>query len=951
MLKCLATSSPLSVSQVTRRLLGLTPLARFQCGTRPFSTIQSTESIDDEALPLPPLPRRPFNPQYRIPSSGHFTSLHSYYLTARQPLYSLTGRPEHQGEDASAAELKFSVTHTSIAKSLTLPPPSPNHNWRSDVQGVVETSIEQLGGKSDETKKAEVRETTRRLLDGKWLSTRGGNTVPNAVALLRGLRSRGTLSTLEYGRTNPFDELLRLVQLTLEMREIEAAHDSHSLLDPTARSLLAAIEDYFGVVGRLASTLPVSSLNRGTSQVRAKNGTIKANPEQEAIIRSSRTPGLTRVIAGAGTGKTTAMLGYAQRVEGEKEQNLSAVKVFMRSKRLKGELAELFPTGTCLTMAAAVKRSLELRYQDQFWKKWREDDGGGSRLRSLRHREVMVLLEIPKRGREVWNGRKEEMDQLSGKRIAERVLKGFDAFLYSADALPSSAHLASSRLKEPFLPDDQLLPLVQKLWDRVSDLDDAEAPLPFDAQAKLVQLDPGWRMPGWGPILVDEAQDLTPCELELVTREQTRRRVVLLGDANQAIDGWRDADDRWTRLQTDSDFNLVFTYRFGSNVAAIANARLPVAADDGKNRLVGNSSKTTPVYRQSVIQENLGRVRMYPRYLGILLDLYQTMSSPNPPRSFRLLSSEYTKSENLFRYFRHGYHLYHDFGFLDPRSRDSASFHSALRQFQTWRAFEAEVESWGSDLPRGSHPFDTWRAVRRMADEGVFDRKNCLRILDEMERRKVPDGEAAEVTYTVPHQAKGLEFPHAVVDPSFYQANLQRDERRNLLHVANTRASQSLEVPDHKLQEVALTYSLHNFYLTDPRPPFPYTACRSLTSGPLIAIQTPFPYHPSHCPPQSSRSSKCYNPDDLLDAAQQDYTSLSRQYFPICLECAKKAIYPPLKQFAHFAQTRPFVSTGGAEPVEVSGDRFNGFTEQAELAARLEGMWQTAGEEVKLERF
>jgi superfamily I DNA/RNA helicase len=84
-------------------------------------------------------------------------------------------------------------------------------------------------------------------------------------------------------------------------------------------------------------------------------------------------------------------------------------------------------------------------------------------------------------------------------------------------------------------------------------------------------------------LFVDEAQDLNPCQHELVTRLAPQARVVVVGDDRQAIYGWRGADhqsldtlrDRLAVGMTVAEKRLTVTRRCPQSVVRLAQAIVP----------------------------------------------------------------------------------------------------------------------------------------------------------------------------------------------------------------------------------------------------------------------------------------------------------------------------------------------------------------------------------------
>ena len=95
----------------------------------------------------------------------------------------------------------------------------------------------------------------------------------------------------------------------------------------------------------------------------------------------------------------------------------------------------------------------------------------------------------------------------------------------------------------------------------------------YDSVMKQVQVD-GLEMSA-KVILVDESQDLTPCQLSWVLAQKPHKQIFLVGDPAQGIYGFRGAkSESLAESPVDKDFNLTRSFRFGKTIAASANTLL-----------------------------------------------------------------------------------------------------------------------------------------------------------------------------------------------------------------------------------------------------------------------------------------------------------------------------------------------------------------------------------------
>lgn len=87
----------------------------------------------------------------------------------------------------------------------------------------------------------------------------------------------------------------------------------------------------------------------------------------------------------------------------------------------------------------------------------------------------------------------------------------------------------------------------------------------------------------YGVIIVDEAQDLTPCQSSIFF-EQRHAVVYLFGDEGQRIYGWRGAQDTFETTEADGDFSLTNSFRFGAVVGRVAQKILTRIAEGMEGR-------------------------------------------------------------------------------------------------------------------------------------------------------------------------------------------------------------------------------------------------------------------------------------------------------------------------------------------------------------------------------
>ncbi|MDR1109396.1 MAG: AAA family ATPase [Deltaproteobacteria bacterium] len=116
-----------------------------------------------------------------------------------------------------------------------------------------------------------------------------------------------------------------------------------------------------------------------------------------------------------------------------------------------------------------------------------------------------------------------------------------------------------------------LASLVEKIWQ---DSCQGRFAMPHNGYLKLFQLAPGGRLDGYDRILVDEAQDLNDCMIDLIV--QGRSKMVFVGDPFQRIYGFNGAVNALSgkALKGAAGYFLTQSFRCPAEIAALADQYL-----------------------------------------------------------------------------------------------------------------------------------------------------------------------------------------------------------------------------------------------------------------------------------------------------------------------------------------------------------------------------------------
>ncbi|WP_099470671.1 UvrD-helicase domain-containing protein [Stenotrophomonas maltophilia] len=168
---------------------------------------------------------------------------------------------------------------------------------------------------------------------------------------------------------------------------------------------------------------------------------------------------------------------------------------------------------------------------------------------------------------------------------AARVIETVKAFLASADHELQQRHvsLGGSPAEREHIDPKQLLLDAIRVWDDMQALE-GSTPMLHDGYFKLYQIS-NPRL-NYDVVLVDEAQDLNPA-LQAIIGSQHDRRVFLIGDTHQAIYSFRGASNAMELMRADQAFSLTGSFRFGPEVAEVANSILSTKLETMQLRGLG----------------------------------------------------------------------------------------------------------------------------------------------------------------------------------------------------------------------------------------------------------------------------------------------------------------------------------------------------------------------------
>lgn len=461
--------------------------------------------------------------------------------------------------------------------------------------------------------------------------------------------------------------------------------------------------------------------------------------DEQLVAKSKFLSGETFALqAGAGAGKTTTFVLLANSTE-------RFGQYIAYNAKIAAEAAAKLPKRCAsATLHAIARRQIGHHYNHRI--------GKGARQSST---EIARKLGITP----FYYTIGDEDHVVQPKQLVGYVTAAINKFCSTADTVPSVKHVAFVDALDPkdeegnrtFKNNDALkhhiAPAIDTAWDDIVDVD-GTLRFEHDHYVKI------WELGIWGPpkipgdyILFDEGQDATPVFISAVHQQGVQ--VVWCGDSQQAIYEWRGAVDALTTVPVDSTSFLTHSFRFGPQIAEVANVLLTEL--DAELRVVGagKDGQTGPCADPDAVlcRTNSGAVR-------VVLDALQAGKTTHLVGG----GGEVTYFARAARDLQNG----------------KTTDHPELAIFENWAA----VQDYVANDPNGD---DLKVLVKLIDDYGVED---VLRAVD----NSVAE-EDADVVVTTAHKSKGLEWDSVQLFSDFPE----NDSDLKLLYVSATRAKLHLD--------------------------------------------------------------------------------------------------------------------------------------------------------------
>lgn len=473
---------------------------------------------------------------------------------------------------------------------------------------------------------------------------------------------------------------------------------------------------------------------------------MKLTSEQQSILNRPPT-GSIKVAAGAGCGKTSTLVAYGQRWA---KRGL----YLAFNKAIADEARRKFPPNVeTRTAHSFAFRALDIGQRGNLVPRFR--------FEHLRDYDDLIV----------------SVAGMTDGQVRAAILRTLENFLIDEGSKIKVEHCSLENTGQR----NAVRKMVQAIAGKLLRFKKHDLPITHDAYLKAFEL---WhRIEGdFDYLLLDEAQDLNPVLISIA--KKSGLPTIVMGDAYQSIYRFRGAVNAMAQFKVE-EFPLTQSWRFGADVASLANTILSHHSTPPRRILHGHPTQETEVLRYT------GKV----------------------PRGLRTAILARTNAR-LFESLAGLDRPFHLLGGIADLQRQLSSAH-ALRQRQFHKVTDDSVAR-----------FTSWHAFDDAANKGDGEARRLRDIVDKHGNelpgllnklgRLHQDNEAdAAIIVSTAHKAKGREFDTVVVLDDFELPSTQvkrrtaapamageTDQMINLLYVASTRATHRLLLADKLFDEL-----------------------------------------------------------------------------------------------------------------------------------------------------
>lgn len=281
-------------------------------------------------------------------------------------------------------------------------------------------------------------------------------------------------------------------------------------------------------------------------------------------------------------------------------------------------------------------------------------------------------------------------------------------------------------------------------------------------------------------ILVDEAQDITPLQLDFVLR-QKHASMVLVGDPHQTLYTFRFVCNPFEAIPDLGGvvvpykrFRLSKSFRFGSEISSFSTKFLQHFKDDASIRIQSHGSiaeDCTKIEYQTPTEFPRKRTHLYRTNRGLVKELFGMTHDPDV-RSVHVLGNAFVPREEM--------RALREIQAVIDKNHETVTFQNPLmKKCTTLR-----------DLRNLFGSIRDFRGTLRIDLVREFGMKAMFHHWENVDEKIEDAAESADVVLGTVHQAKGLEFDHVVLGDDFptiesvKQLTLH-DKKQNMIDILN----------------------------------------------------------------------------------------------------------------------------------------------------------------------
>ncbi|XP_030575775.1 F-box DNA helicase 1 isoform X2 [Archocentrus centrarchus] len=583
--------------------------------------------------------------------------------------------------------------------------------------------------------------------------------------------------------------------------------------------------------------------------------------QQQILSHNIQDDHVVKIIAFAGTGKTTTLVKYA-----EQRPHLRFLYVAFNNS-VASEARRRFPSNVdCKTVHSLAYHDVGKRY------KFRE-----KLATSLNPFTISYVLP---------SGR-------GGFTKAKVVMTTLNAFMASADQTITVDHVPSSHVthkgNRKIIDEHEKVLVVhdaQRIWNKMKDLNEKSKEAYYmihDGYLKLWQLsDPKPCLSDvYNALFIDEAQDCTPAIMDVLLSQRCGK--ILVGDPHQQIYTFRGAVNALNYVEHTHIYYLTQSFRFGAEIAYVGATILRVCK--GVQKILVGGKQKGGVCDDAAVRvvesvragtcQNRGKTAILSRCnFGVFSEaVHLTDANPNCRLHFigdiknigldRIMDIWYLMQQQ-----QEGYERTHYF-----KDRLIRSFvRRNENPFYTLKKYVEQTED--NDLHAKLTIVETYR-------------KRIPELVSRLKACSQSDFHDADFIVGTVHKAKGLEFDTVMVTDDFAKVpcskhNLRHnpdfsfakipDDEWNLLYVAVTRAKTTLIITKNILRIITMA---GEYFLKSEMP------------SSLLKSDQPLPCSIANCP-------NCVTPGSafIMRRQQMRCTDWLAQGGPLCERCIWTRIGP-----------------------------------------------------------